>query len=142
MKRLSKDQRRFLTLNLLLLFGVLAYLLYYHISMHSAIAFSHCFLRNWFGIYCPLCGGTRSLYELSRFHLLAALRYNAYVVFAAALFLVWEVATLIRFLRGRKTFYRIPKWVYLALAVLLILFFALRAILLVAYGIDWIGDLL
>ena len=141
MKSLSKDQRKYLYLNLFLLAASLAYFLYYVISMYTAIPFSHCFLRSWFGIYCPLCGGTRCVYELLRFHLLSALRYNAYVVLLVFLFLIWEAATLIRFLCGKTTFIRIPKWVYVALTILLILFFIFRTILYLRYGIDWIGDL-
>ena len=142
MKRLSKDQKKFLFLNLLLVLGALAYLLYYYISMYSTIPFSHCFLREWFGIYCPFCGGTRCICELFRFRFLAALRYNAYVAFLVVLFLIWDVATFVGFLRGKKAFFKIPKWVFIVLTVLLILFFAFRTILLLGYGIDWIGDLL
>lgn len=141
MKRLSNDQKTFLILNLVLFAGALVYPIYHYCVFHFNTPFSHCFLKEWFGIYCPLCGGTRCVYELLHFRFLSALYYNAYVVFAVALFLVWDVATLIGFLRGRKSFFRIPKWVYVFLTVLLFLFFALRTVLLFAYGIDPIGDL-
>lgn len=141
MKNFSKDQKVFLILNLVLLVGALVYPLYHYWVFHFSTPFSHCFLKEFFGIYCPLCGGTRCLYELLHFRFLPALRYNAYVVFAVFLCLVWDLATLIAFLRGRKTFFRIPKWVYILLTVLLFLFFALRTVLFFAFGIDWIGDL-
>ena len=141
MKSLSKDQKRYLAWNLLLLAGAIAYFFYYLISLYTTVPFSHCFLREWFGIYCPLCGGTRCLWELVHLHVWSALRYNAYVVLLVLLFLLWEIATLIRFSMGKKYFFQIPKWVFILLGVLLLLFFAIRTTLLLKYGIDWIGDL-
>ena len=142
MKQLSKDQKLFLGLNLVFLTGALVYPLYCYWVFHFSTPFSHCFLKEWFGVYCPLCGGTRALYELLHFRLLSALRYNAYVVLFAVLVILWDIVTFIGFLRGRKTFFRIPKWVYLVLTALLFLFFAIRTFLFFAYGIDPIGDLL
>ena len=78
MKQLSKDQKRFLCLNLVFLVGAPVYPLYCYWVFHFSTPFSHCFLKEWFGVYCPLCGGTRALYELLHFRLLSALRYNAY----------------------------------------------------------------
>ena len=141
MKQLFKDQKRFLCLNLVFLTGALVYPLYCYWVFHFNTPFSHCFLKEWFGIYCPLCGGTRALYELLHLRFLSALRYNTYVVLFAVLVILWDIVTFIGFLRGRKTFFRIPKWVYVFLTVLLFLFFALRTVLLFAYGIDPIGDL-
>lgn len=141
MKNLSKNKKRYLLLNLLLLAGALIYPLYYYFVFHSETPLSHCLLKEWFGIYCPLCGGTRCVYELLHFRFLSALRYNAYVVFMAFLFLIWDVWALVRFLRAGDNFPKIPKWVFFALAGLLLLFFIGRNVLLLGYGIDPIGDL-
>ena len=74
MKSLSRDQKRYLDLNLFLLAGAFAYFLYYLVSLYTAVPFSHCFLRSWFGIYCPLCGGTRAVFELFCLHPVEALQ--------------------------------------------------------------------
>ena len=139
---LSGDQKKYLYLNLTIIVLVLLFPLYHYWVFHYNTIFSHCLLKEWFGIYCPLCGGTRCVWELMQFHFLAALRYNAYVVLLAVLFLAWDILTLIRFLRGKKEFFKIPQAVYISLAVLLLLFFAARTVLLLIYHIDPIGDLI
>ena len=139
--KLSGDQKKYLYLNLTLLALTLLFPLYYYWVFHYNTVFSHCLLKEWFGIYCPLCGGTRCVWELLQFHFLAALRYNAYVVLLVALFLVWEILTLVRFLRGKKEFFRIPQILPILLAVLLVLFFVARTLLLLVWHIDPIGDL-
>ena len=141
MKQLSKDQKRYVFLNLLFLCGLLFYLFYRYLIVHYEVPMAHCFLREWFGVYCPFCGGTRCVHELFHLHFLSALRYNAYVVLLTVLFLLWEIVTLIRFLRGKNPFFTIPKWIFTILTVLLILFFIFRTILYFGYGIDWLGDL-
>ena len=140
-KELSADQKKFLWLNLVLLGLALLFPLYYHWVFQSNTPLSHCFLKEWFGIYCPLCGGTRCIWELFHFRFLAALRYNAYVLLFVLLFLVWDAATLVRFLRGKTDFFKIPKAIPILLILLLALFFAVRTVLFFAYRIDPIGDL-
>jgi len=44
-----------------------------------------CRLYHFTGIYCPACGGTRSLTALLRGDILASLRYNVMVIFFALL---------------------------------------------------------
>ena len=141
MKSLSKDQKTYLYQHILLVGIVLLYWGYHFLNMHFGAPDLHCFLKEWFGIYCPLCGGTRCLLELARLHFLSALRYNAYVALLAVLLLFWEIATLIRFFAGKEDFFPIPKWVFFFLGGLLLLFFAFRTILLLEFGIDLIGDL-
>ena len=141
MKQLSQIKKRYLFVNALLLAGALVYPLYYYLVFHTDTPFSHCFLKEWFGIYCPLCGGTRCVYELLHFRFLSALRYNAYVVFTVFGGLIYDLIALIRFLRGKEDLPRIPKAVFAFFILLLVLFFILRTILWLGFGVDFIGDL-
>ncbi|MBQ7173211.1 MAG: DUF2752 domain-containing protein [Clostridia bacterium] len=140
-RRLSGDQKKYLALNLALLALVLLFPLYYHWVFENDTPFSHCFLKEWFGVYCPLCGGTRCVWELLHFRFLQAISYNAFVVLFAALFLIWDLVTLIRFLHGKKEFPAIPQSVYIGLSALFVLFFIIRTILFLIWRIDPIGDL-
>ena len=141
MKELSKDKKKYLIFNGLLLFGALIYPLYYYVVFRTNTPFSHCLLKEWFGVYCPLCGGTRCVYELLHFRFLSALRYNAYVVLVALLGIVYDFVALVRFLRGKEDLPKIPRAVFVALTLLLLLFFVLRTVLWFGFGVDFIGDL-
>ena len=102
---------------------------------------SGCILHDYLFLYCPLCGGTRAIEALLRFDLLAAVSHNALVVLCFALFLVVDAIAWVRFAKRRYPLIRIPTWGWIALAVSLVGFGILRNYLMIAHGIDPLGDL-
>jgi hypothetical protein len=60
-----------------------------------------CPLRRYTGLWCPGCGGLRSMHALLHGHPVAALEANALGVAGAGLFAVWWVAWAVRSLQGR-----------------------------------------
>lgn len=101
-----------------------------------------CFLKEWFGIYCPLCGGTRAVDSLLHLRFADAFFSNAWVTVAAPIFLLWSAIGWIRLVKGKNPFLPIPKWGRVLLVATLALFFFARNLLLLRYGIDPLGDLL
>lgn len=68
---------------------------------HSPIQAPSCGFRNTFGIPCLSCGGTRAFESLSHGRFLEAIAFNPAVILGVGAVLVWFIAGLIRFFRGR-----------------------------------------
>ncbi|MBQ2734420.1 MAG: DUF2752 domain-containing protein [Clostridia bacterium] len=103
--------------------------------------FSGCLMHDWLHLYCPLCGGTRAVKALLHVDFGAALRYNAAVVAGIAVFLCIETIAWVCFLMKKEPPVRIGKRFWIACASVAALFFVGRNILMIACGIDPIGDL-
>ena len=94
------------------------------------------------GLYCPTCGMTRAAHSLLALDLAAALRYHPLILLLAATLLYYDGALLLSALRKRppaRPVSRLP--LYLTVAAFLV-FFLLRNLLLLAFGIDPVGDFL
>ena len=93
---------------------------------HVPGALGACPLLSTFGFYCPGCGGTRAVYDLSHGDVVGAMSMNPLftlsVPLLAILWLRW-----LAFSRGRPTkSWNVPEWVYPVFAIVTLLFFVLR----------------
>ena len=100
-----------------------------------------CVLHDWFHLYCPLCGGTRAVEALLHFHVTESIRCHPFVIVFAGLFAVWYVLAWVRLFRGKSLIVAIPKPLSVTLTVALLVFWLLRNLLLIAFHIDPMGDL-
>lgn len=85
-----------------------------------------CWSRSVFGVDCPFCGGLRATNSLLRGDLVAALDHNVVLAVAlpvAALMWVWW---LVRQWRGGEPPRRLPNWLVVSAAVLLVAFGVIR----------------
>ncbi len=101
-----------------------------------------CLMHDWMHLYCPLCGGTRSVDALLRFRFSEAFRFHPLVPFFACVALVYYILAWVRLFRGKTLLAPIPKPLSVALTVAVVAFWVLRNLLLIAFGIDPTGDLL
>lgn len=100
-----------------------------------------CFFKEFLHLYCPLCGGTRTVEALSRFDFAEALAYNA-AVFAFVIFLLaWDVACLVRLLLKKERWWSLPKRTWWVVTAVFLGYTLVRNLLMVFCGIDSIGDL-
>lgn len=99
-----------------------------------------CPLHDLLKIYCPLCGGSRAILSLFRFDLPGAFRANPAVLLSLPVLLFYYVRALVIFARGGAFSFRIPRKWTVALLCLFAAFFVLRNVLLIAFGIDPLGD--
>jgi len=100
--------------------------------------FLPCLFNLLTGLYCPGCGGTRSVISLIHGYPIASLKYNPIVIYGVAIYAWYMLSNTIELLSkhtikiGMK--YR-DFYLWLGLGILL-LFCFIRNLLLVAFGID------
>lgn len=101
-----------------------------------------CFLHEIFHLYCPGCGGTRAVSSLLRFRVVDSLLCNPMVIYFAALIVYFYIGVLYTAIRNNgRRYYKIYDWMLWTMIVLLIGLFVIRNLLLVIFGIDYLGDL-
>jgi hypothetical protein len=127
--------------HVILLIALLLFPLYRRIAEFLTVIFTSCILHDRFHLYCPLCGGTRALDALLSFDITSAFSFNPCVVLLALAFVAWDLRALIRLLRGEKSIYALPLWVWMTVIALTVGYGVLRNVLLVSIGYDPLGDL-
>ena len=81
-----------------------------------------CVLYTATGIYCPGCGGTRSVYALLRGDIIKSLYYHPFVFYMAVYYLPYEVShTLDLITRGKvRGLYFCPPYFYIGAALIVV----------------------
>ena len=141
-KRRAKTTRHlflFFLVNLLLLSTVIAY------SEITAVLISRgesvCSFYNTFHLYCPGCGGSRSLLSLVRFDFLSSLIFFPALIPSVIIFLYFDFSVLISIIKQNLApVKRFPIQIIILIPVIILLNFAVRNALLFL-GIDYIATL-
>lgn len=104
--------------------------------------FFPCSMKTFLHLYCPGCGGTRAVASLLHFHFIQSLQSNPLVLFMTGITGYYWTKALYMLIKNKgEAHYRIntgPFWAFLAI---MIIFFVVRNILLVRFGIDYLGEL-
>ena len=137
----KKSGKLYLLVHAILLAAILAFPIYRAVAQRISTVFMGCLIHDRFFLYCPLCGGTRAVSSLLRMEIAEAFSYNAFVVLLVIFALCLDVWAFVRLVRGHTTLVPLPGWVWIVFAVLLILYGVLRNYLMIAHGIDPVGDL-
>jgi hypothetical protein len=88
-----------------------------------------CPSRRFLGIYCPGCGSTRATHDLLHGDLAGAFRNNPLLVLVGAPLLVVAIGSLVWIVaRGERLAVRVPYWLGISLAVLLVCYGVARNI--------------
>lgn len=119
---------------------MLAYKWASEVAAKALLKLPYCLTHQLFHLYCPLCGGTRAVSALLRLDVVSALRYNPLVVAFALGLVIYDAVALAHVFRGGE----LPrlKVGWLAVTLVAVGYFALRNILMIAFGIDPLGELL
>ena len=126
--------------NALAILGLIAFLIASKLSIEAGLK---CSMVENLHIYCPGCGGTRSVYALLHLDIISSIRYNIVVPFGIFVFLFYDIRAIISVVKKEENFFEKQKFilVYVFIGILLINF-VVRNILLWGFGIDLIGDFL
>ncbi|MFA9377729.1 MAG: DUF2752 domain-containing protein [Lachnotalea sp.] len=97
-----------------------------------------CLFHKLSGLYCPGCGGTRAVLSLIHGHPIASIQYNPIVMYGLLIYAWYMISNTIELLSKKKLKIGMKYsdsyfWVGLGI---IIVFFLIRNILLVALGID------
>lgn len=109
---------------------------------HFSSFFGGCFFHDWLMLYCPLCGGTRSVEALLKLDFAEALRANALVVLLIPVAAAIYVRAWMRLKRGEERLFPFPHWAWILGVTLLVTFGIVRNLLMICFSFDPLGDLL
>jgi len=93
----------------------------YRFWLHNFITFPPCLLYEHLGIYCPGCGGTRSVWALLSGDVFLSVYYHPIVLYCVLIIGTYLILQTIDRLRGKKE-YTMPfsvSFVYIGIALLL-----------------------
>ena len=138
---MNKRVEKIIILNAIVLFSVIAFVILTDIAIKHN--FGECLLLKIFHIYCPGCGGTRSLRALLRFDIVSSFRLNAILPLGVALYIYYNLRYIIALIKKDETYfdketYRLIKYY----AFFVLAYFIVRNILLLAFKIDLIGEII
>lgn len=101
----------------------------------------NCVSYKFLHLYCPLCGGTRAIFALLELDLISALKYNPFLFYLAFAAVAYDVKACIWVFKGKDGAFDLPSWLIWLTVVLFVMFLVGRNLLMIAWGIDPIGDL-
>lgn len=84
-----------------------------------------CIFHKITGFYCPGCGISRMFISIAKFDFYQAFRYNPLVFILLILFFIYVIIELIHF-KKKGYYFKINKWLYIILLVIVISFGILR----------------
>ena len=143
MKKNKKGEwRGFLLFSAALVLGLALFPLYIKYMWHGeGKDVIVCYFPKIFKLYCPLCGATRALWALLHFDLFEAFVFNPFLVIAVGCFAFCYIRRLVNLIRGCGERSIIPIAVSRILLCSAAAVMLLRAVLLVAFGYDPLGEL-
>lgn len=108
----------------------------YRFWLHAFIALPPCLFYEHLGIYCPGCGGTRSIFALLSGNLFLSVYYNPIVLYCVLIVGLYLILQTFDRLRGKKEYSMpfSPFYVYVGIALLLVNW-VMRLILLLFFHI-------
>lgn len=142
-KRITKLLRElflFFLFNTLILAVVLAYAAITEelVSRDETV----CSFYNTLHLYCPGCGGSRSLLSLLRFNFLSSFMFFPALIPSVIIFLYLDTLILISILKGeREPLHFFPTKIIISIPIIILLNFLVRNVLLVFFDIDYISSL-
>lgn len=87
--------------------------------------FPACPSRTLFGVWCPLCGGTRSAHALATGQLVEAVRFNAFLPVLVVL-TAWSWVAWVGRVMQRDVLPAVPRWLWSGVGVLWLAYGVLR----------------
>lgn len=136
---MKKEMKIFIAANALVALAVALFAVIASIAIHYGVY--KCALLETFHIYCPGCGGTRALFALFHFDILSSLRYNPILIVGIFVYAFYDIRIFLAIKREEHGYFQNCKFrLLIAYAVFIILNFVVRDVLLLGFGIDFIGD--
>ena len=141
----QKQQIGFTAASIVLVLAVIVFcILKVRLITVGEIAFQEgtCLFSRHFHLYCPGCGGTRSIARLLKFDLIGSITANPIPAYSIAICLhVWIALFHNVVTKNKKNWRIIYNWEIIGILVVIAGNFILRNLLLVLFKIDLLGDM-
>ena len=129
-------------MNLSILAAALLYDLFFVLS-GGENAESFCFFKNTFRLYCPGCGGSRSLHALLRLQIFKSLKLYPPLIISLIPIAAYDVRLVLSIVRKDEAYAKSFNFnAFLIIPAAVLIHFFVRNLLLVFFGIDPIHDFL
>ncbi len=137
---LRKNLRIFLILNIGIFLISLAYVIYFSITEGTEL-FPPCYFKERFKLYCPGCGGSRSLRAFFSFDFIKSFLYYPPIIISSLVILYYDIRLLLTLIKKDTKYTDNYKFYeFIIIPAVIILTFIIRNILLLKFGYDPIGD--
>ena len=124
----------------LLLFGIFYTAFFF--EKGDAGEFS-CAFKSYFGLYCPGCGGSRSLYHFLRFEFFKSFIYYPPIIIGALVILDYDARLIITLIKKSCALTdRFKYYTFILIPISIVINFILRNLLLILFKIDTVGDII
>jgi len=138
--KLKRNLRILLILNISLLLFAIIYTLYFKLNQNTENEVK-CIVKNLFNIYCPGCGGSRSLEAFLSFDFINSFILYPPIIISAVVILDYDRRLITSLLKkDTKITDSFKFYTFLFIPAAIILWFFIRNILLLVFKIDTVGD--
>ena len=135
---MDKTLRKFIIGNIIGTVLVAAFLVYAFLTVGKEGY--ECVFRKVTGLICPGCGGSRAVLSLFRLDIVSAIKYNIAVPFGIFVYLYYNIRGIIAAkTKDSEYFYKQKYILCIVWAVILMLNFIAKNILLWGFNIDFMG---
>lgn len=143
MKNLSPYRKKALTVFFAVNFGLLAVSVVFLLlsDLLRGFGLSGCVFKDLFHLYCPGCGGTRSIYHLLHFDFYSSLKAYPPMAFILYFYIDLNLRGILSIMHDEPTPVRDFNMNYLILLPVVIIINFIINNLLLLFGIDRLGDL-
>lgn len=140
-RKVFKNFKILIILNSSLLLFALFYTAYFLLTKDTEREIV-CAFKEVFGIYCPGCGGSRSLYFFLKFDFVNAFIYYPPIIISAITVLSYDIMLIITIIKKDTRLTDSYKFYpFLLIPISIILTFIIR-LFLIHFGIDPLGDII
>lgn len=140
----ENGKKLYVVLLVFVVVGLMAAILYHVLNLRVEGSQPTCFVNDFMHIYCPGCGGSRAIDWLLHGHILKSAAANPIVIYSLFLFLYYFIPATYTYAikRDGNKHHKFHMWTLYGLLVVVVGFFIIRNVLLVAFHYDYLGDCL
>ena len=142
MDKIKKNILILVLMNSIIFLVSLAYLIYFNLTDGTEL-FPACRFKENLFIYCPGCGGSRSLAALFSFDIIESFILYPPIIISSLVILYYDIRLILSIIKKDATYTDNTRYyAILIIPISIILTFVIRNILLIKFGYDPIGDII
>ena len=143
---MDKDLKKLLLILIILNLSLILFAVFYTLAVKSLEGTENeisCIVQKTLSIYCPGCGGSRSLRALLSFDFVKSFVLYPPILISAVAVLDYDVRLFVAIIKKKASLLTSYKFkIFLIIPISIILTFLIRNLLLLGFGIDTVGDLI